>query len=67
MKLIAIAIFYRPPNQSKFLDIFWENLTKVNTSHHKIYFEGDFNISHTIHCNQRGNVNGVILKLPADL
>ena len=32
------------PNQSKFLDIFEENLPKINTSYCEIYFLGDFNI-----------------------
>ena len=44
-KLITVGIIYRPPNQSKFLDIFEENLRKLNTSYRKIYFLGDFNIN----------------------
>ena len=44
-KPITIRIIYRPPNQSKFLDIFEENLPKINTSYREIYFLGDFNIN----------------------
>ena len=43
-KPITVGIIYRPPNQSKFLDIFEENLPKLNTSYRKIYFLGDFKI-----------------------
>ena len=42
-KLIAVGIIYRPPNQFKFLDIFEENLPKLNTSYREIYFLGNFN------------------------
>ena len=44
-KPITIGIIYRPPNQSKFLDIFEENLPKINISYREIYFLGDFNIN----------------------
>ena len=44
-KPITVGIIYRPPNQSKFLDIFEENLPKFNTSYREIYFLGDFNIN----------------------
>ena len=44
-KPITVAIIYRHPNQSKFLDIFEENLPKLNTSYREIYFPGDFNIN----------------------
>ena len=44
-KLITVGITYRPPNQSKFLHIFEENLPKFNTSYREIYFLGDFNIN----------------------
>ena len=40
-KPITIGIIYRPPNQSKFLDIFEANLPKLNTSFREIYFLGD--------------------------
>ena len=44
-KPITIGIIYRLPNQSKFLDIFEENLPKFNSSYSEIYFLGDFNIN----------------------
>ena len=44
-KPITVGVIYRPPNQSKFLDIFEENLPKLNTSYREIYFLGDFNIN----------------------
>ena len=44
-KLITVVIIYRLPNQSKFLDIFEENLPKLNTNYREIYFLGDFNIN----------------------
>ena len=44
-KSITDGIIYRPPNQSKFLDIFEENLPKLNTSYRETYFLGDFNIN----------------------
>ena len=44
-KLITVGIIYRLPNQSKFLDIFEENLPKLNTNYREIYFLGDFNIN----------------------
>ena len=37
--------FYRSPNQFKFLNIFEENLPKLNTSNRETYFLGDFNIN----------------------
>ena len=42
---IAVAIIYRPPNHSKFLVIFEENLPKLSTSYRDIYFLDDFNIN----------------------
>ena len=44
-KPITIGIIYRSPNQSKFLDIFEENLPKLNSSYHAIYFLGHFSIN----------------------
>ena len=44
-KAITIGIIYRPLNQSKFLDIFEENLPKLNTSYCETYFLGYFNIN----------------------
>ena len=68
-KPITVGIIYRPPNQSKFLDIFEENLPKLNTSYREIYFLGDFNINlfengkyvfHKSSSNNSSNINGVI-------
>ena len=42
---ITTGIIYRPPNKSKFLNIFQENLPKLNRSYREIYFQGDFNIN----------------------
>ena len=42
-KLITAGIIHRSQNQYKFLDIFEENLPKLNTSYRKMYFLGDFN------------------------
>ena len=44
-KPITVGIIYRPPNQSKFLDIFEENLPKINASYREIYSLSDFNIN----------------------
>ena len=44
-KPITVGIIYRPPNKPKFLDIFKENLPKLNTSYREFYFLGDFNIN----------------------
>ena len=44
-KPITVGIIYRPPNKSKFLDIFEENLPQINTSYRESYFLGDFNIN----------------------
>ena len=44
-KLIIMRIIHRPPNQSKFLDIFEKNLPKLNTSYGEIYFPGEFNFN----------------------
>ena len=44
-KPITVGIIHRSPNQSKFIDIFEENLPKLNTSYREIYFLGDFNIN----------------------
>ena len=43
MPHITIGIIYRPGNQTKFLDIFEENLPKLNASYREIYFLGNFN------------------------
>ena len=44
-KLITIGIIYKLPNQSTFLDIFEENLPRLNTSYREIYFLGAFKIN----------------------
>ena len=44
-KPITVGIISRSRNQSKFIDIFEENLPKLNTSYREIYFLGDFNIN----------------------
>ena len=44
-KPITIGIIYGPSNQSEFLDIFEENLSKVNTSYRETYFHDDFHIN----------------------
>ena len=44
-KPITAGIIYRPLNQSKFVDIFEENLPKLNTSYRGIYFLGNFDIN----------------------
>ena len=44
-KPITIGIIYKPQNQSKYFDIYEENLPKLNTSYREIYFLGDFNIN----------------------
>ena len=44
-KLITVGIIHRSQNQYKFLDIFEENLPKLNTSYREMYFLGDFNIN----------------------
>ena len=44
-KPIKVGIIYRPPDQSKFLDIFLKKLPKLKTRYGEIYFLGDFNIN----------------------
>ena len=43
-KPITIAIIYRPQNQTKCLDIFEEDLPKLNTGYRGIYLLGNFNV-----------------------
>ena len=43
-KPITIGIIYRPQNQTKCLDIFEEDLPKLNTGHRGIYLLGNFNV-----------------------
>ena len=68
-KPITVGIIYIPPNQSKVLDIFEENLPKLNTSYREIYSLGDFNINlfengkyvfHKSSSNNSSNINEVI-------
>ena len=44
-KPITIGIIYRPPNQPKFLNIFEENLPRLNASYREIYVLDNFNIN----------------------
>ena len=44
-KPITTRIIYRHLNQFKVLDIFEENLPKLNISYREIYFQDDFNIT----------------------
>ena len=42
VKLIAIGIFYRPPNKN---DIFWNEFQQIDRKTNEIYLLGDFNIN----------------------
>ena len=44
-KLIVVSTIYRPPNQTNFMEIFNENLSKVDTNNVETYILGDFNIN----------------------
>ena len=44
-KPIAVGTIYRPPSQTNFMEIFNENLSKVDTNSVETYIFGDFNIS----------------------
>ena len=44
-KPIVVGIIYRPPNQTNFMEIFNENLSKVDTNNVETYILGDFNIN----------------------
>ena len=44
-KPIVVGTIYRPPNQTNFMEIFHENLSKVDTNNVEIYILGDFNIN----------------------
>ena len=44
-KPIVVATIYRPPNQTNFMEIFNENLSKVDTNNVETYILGDFNIN----------------------
>ena len=44
-KPIVVGTVYRPPNQTNFMEIFNENLSKVDTNNVETYILGDFNIN----------------------
>ena len=44
-KPIVLGTIYRPPNQTNFMEIFNENLSKVETNNIETYIIGDFNIN----------------------
>ena len=44
-KPILVGTIYRPPNQTNFMKIFNENLSKVDTNNVETYILGDFNIN----------------------
>ena len=48
-KPVTVGTIYRPPNQSKFLEILNDNMNKINSVNNEIYILGDFNIS--LHIN----------------
>ena len=50
-KPITVGIIDRHPNQSKVLDIFEENLPKLNTSYREIYSLGDFKMENMFSIN----------------
>ena len=44
-KPIVVGTIYRPPNQTNVMEIFNENLSKVDTNNVETYILGDFNIN----------------------
>ena len=44
-KPIVVGTIYHPPNQTNFMEIFNENLSKVDTNNVETYFLGDFNVN----------------------
>ena len=42
-KPIVVRTIYRPPNQTNFMEIVTENLSKVDTNNLETYILGDFN------------------------
>ena len=44
-KPIVVAIIYRPPSQSKFLEIINTHFSKLDTNNNEIYILGNFNIN----------------------
>ena len=45
VKPIAIGIFYRPPNENDFLNIFSNEFQQIDSKTNEIYLLGDFNIN----------------------
>ena len=45
VKPIAIGIFYRPPNENDFLNIFSNEFQQIDSKTNEIYLFGDFNIN----------------------
>ena len=43
-KSVVVGTLYCPPNQTNYMEIFNENLSKVDTSNVEIYILVDFNI-----------------------
>ena len=44
-KSITIGVFYRPPNQGKFMDLMVESFSNLNLKDIDIYLLGDFNVN----------------------
>ena len=44
-KPITVGTIYRPPNQSKFLEILNDNMNKIDSANNEIYIFGDFNVN----------------------
>ena len=42
---IAIGIFYRPPNENDFFNIFSNEFQQIDSKTNEIYLLGDFNIN----------------------
>ena len=45
VKPIAIGIFYRPPNENDFLNLFSNDFQQIDSKTNEIYLLGDFNIN----------------------
>ena len=45
VKPIAVGIFYRPPNESDFLNLFSNDFQQIDSKTNEIYLLGDFNIN----------------------
>ena len=45
VKPIAIGIFYRPPNENDFFNIFFIDFQHIDSKTNEIYVPGDFNIN----------------------